>query len=168
MSSEYEAGVEALKEAVAQEQARIEAYRPGRHRPLFTPKRLPERPGGGVFVQGKATSLEELRDRDAKGLQETIKLFSHPQIEPTEDGLWLIGGDPKDPDYGALDEVVDQGLKCSICKKDFSDCQVGEVVVYGEKPYHFDCLLTRILYACNGDEYEASRNSISLLLMFKL
>ncbi len=154
MTTEYELGEQALQQSLAEEQARIEAYRPGRRRAPLEPKPLTPKPGGGVFRNGKATTLEQLRAEDAKGIEETIKLFSRGKVEPADDGLWVLG-DKDDP--SDLDRVIEEGMTCHICKKGFENAIVGEVVLYGDEIFHFDCLVTRMLYKCKGNEYEACK-----------
>jgi len=167
MASEYELGEAALQDSLQEEEQRIEAFRNGRRRALYTPRPLQERPGGNIFSNGRKTSLQQLREQDQKGIHETLEKISRGKLEPDAGGLWVVGGSPQDADWQAIEEVEASGEKCDLCKSVFRDSLPGTIVLYGNGIYHFECLMLKMLADCNGDPYTAAaKYNISLTDLF--
>jgi len=157
MPTEYELGEVALKQAVAQEQVRIQAFRNGRRRALYQPKPLMAKPGGNIYSNGRKVTLQELRERDESGIKETIQKITKGRLEPDAGGLWIVGGSLKDADWEAIQEVEsDPSAKCDLCKSRFIESIPGEITIYGDRLYHFVCLMSKMLADCRGDPYEAA------------
>lgn len=83
------------------------------------------------------------------------------KLEPDEAGPIPLGGSYRDPRPDELQQVLEDELSCPFCNEKFTeeDCNpsdLGQLVSYNSKVYHWSCLALWMLVLCKGHADKAA------------
>ncbi|MDM7912253.1 MAG: hypothetical protein QUS09_04070 [Methanotrichaceae archaeon] len=84
-------------------------------------------------------------------------------LKPDQDGLRIVGGDPRDPDVDELRSVV--GRVCPFCGQVIEEDEVtvsdmGSLVFYGPDVWHWEHLALMALLKCHGHYLSAAEKYV--------
>ena len=109
-------------------------------------------------VNGQMVPESQLKDT-LRAIQEDPELYNFllmkqkETFEPDQEGLRIVGQDPRDPDLDELQAVV--GRVCPFCGEKISEDEatvsdMGSLVFYGLDVWHWEHLALMALLKCHG------------------
>jgi len=81
-------------------------------------------------------------------------------LEPDQDGLRIVGQDPRDPDLDELENVI--GRICPFCGEKITEDEatvsdMGSLCFYGPDVWHWEHLALMALLVCKGHYHQAAK-----------
>jgi len=115
-------------------------------------------------VNGQMVPESQLKDT-IRAIQEDPELYNFllmkqkEPFEPDQEGLRIVGQDPRDPDLDELEAVV--GRVCPFCGEKISEDEatvsdMGSLVFYGADVWHWEHLALCCLLKCHGHYQKAA------------
>jgi len=115
-------------------------------------------------VNGQMVPESQLKDT-IRAIQEDPELYNFllmkqkEPFEPDQEGLRIVGQDPRDPDMEELETVI--GRVCPFCGEKISEDEatvsdMGSLVYYGQNIYHWEHLALMALLKCHGHWQQAA------------
>ena len=111
-------------------------------------------------VDGKMVKESELQAAQEDPEMYNFLLMKQKQpLEPDQEGLRIVGQDPRDPDLDELESVI--GRKCPFCglpieEDEATTSQMGSLVFYGADVWHWEHLALHALLAFRGHYQQAA------------
>lgn len=115
-------------------------------------------------VDGQMVPESQLKDT-LRAIQEDPELYNYmlmkqkEPFEPDQEGLRIVGQDPRDPDLDELESVI--GRKCPFCGEAITEDEanvsdMGSLVFYGADVWHWEHLALMALLKCHGHYQKAA------------
>jgi len=115
-------------------------------------------------VNGQMVPESQLKDT-LRAIQEDPELYNFllmkqkEPFEPDQEGLRIVGQDPRDPDLDELESAI--GRKCPFCGEKISEDEatvsdMGSLVFYGADVWHWEHLALMALLKCHGHYQKAA------------